>query len=1133
MISITTGAILLIFILTYFGLRDDNIYRSSEQKNSKVQYVLVNEDTGTTFEEKKYALGLDFVTLINQDTKNNWQTASRSVANAGIESGQFDAEIIIPQDFSQRLLSLQSMDPSQAIVSYRVREGQNEVSNQVIQSQVNTILKDFNQRIIQMYFSSIVGNLSYAQNNVNKIVDTELAHQASLEEKIQNPFKALPDNFSGVVEVSSILDEGNKMFHSEQQSFVDSVKGLLDSNNEALASNSTSVEVVKSSVDDYTKEVNEKLDVSVKQFQDQFNLQKNQLELQWGNDSKGYKKQYDILDQSVTNQFSAFYTPQAEQTAASGVFTDFLANAESFQQSQSTRIEEIQARIKDLEAEVSSLNDLKQDIAENYYADRNKTSSTATDDDIKQAIVNLMAKSEDNQVRLDSEYLKQLETDLSQIPADDLEKFLNKLISKNVLTADQAKIFQEELMIVRRYATDNSVTLGTNARFTYIDDKTEHADVISIPNKITTLSLDLTKSTNTISLKALDAQWGTVEVNDSSTIVANLKTTLDNQLKPYNYHSEWTELSTNEFSVVLVDDTVTTPTPATATDSVQSIATKAAATPTLPATMSLTFISNLDWHLPDAKRKESYVALDYAWSVNGNDQVTAANSEYLDLNNSLITDLPELLKQFQRLDTTAQQIVTLFGNPDSSIGIESYAKMIQTGDNSTKLLADLADSKSIYRMYNNITDQQKRDAITDSILNDYKKNGNELYDKAQAQIDQLNKIIGAESDAGDAGKADTLYGSLNLMDDPNKFLNEAEKLNAWYSEANTQIETTYKTWQETDKVQAESVITEDNPHPEKNDTTGISSETSSLVTEIKSLMSSSKESAKATGESAAKVQDISPRVKELQGTTNEIKTSASNILDNLDENLVESQKNTKLNKQYSKEFNTVLANTRNGGADNTVVFDFLSNPLGTEGTFGKTRQTSIVPYYMTLIGSIISITAGFSLCTIVKRRGVKKENLVITPTRMWLNVFNVAIVVAISLVISLVFAAITTTVVSEVSYAEWFMYAFLALFSSIVLIAGLSRQLKNGMLYVLGAVLALYLMLTPLLGMSTRDGSLINIMYHFSPLQNLEDGYTVLVNAGHISWINYAVLLVILLVGILVNFVVLPGTEEAETAEEA
>ena len=41
----------------------------------------------------------------------------------------------------------------------------------------------------------------------------------------------------------------------------------------------------------------------------------------------------------------------------------------------------------------------------------------------------------------------------------------------------------------------------------------------------------------------------------------------------------------------------------------------------------------------------------------------------------LVTDIPEIMKQFQLLDTVSQQIVTLYGTPNQSLSIQEYAAL--------------------------------------------------------------------------------------------------------------------------------------------------------------------------------------------------------------------------------------------------------------------------------------------------------------------------------------------------------------------------------------------------------------------------------------------------------------------------
>lgn len=101
--------------------------------------------------------------MVNQDQKRQWGTATRDVADAGIRSGTYDIEVVIPHNFSKRLLNLKSFSPKKAGITYRVRKGQNEVTNQAIQGKVDSIIKLFSSQSVKMYFSSLVSNLRSAQ----------------------------------------------------------------------------------------------------------------------------------------------------------------------------------------------------------------------------------------------------------------------------------------------------------------------------------------------------------------------------------------------------------------------------------------------------------------------------------------------------------------------------------------------------------------------------------------------------------------------------------------------------------------------------------------------------------------------------------------------------------------------------------------------------------------------------------------------------------------------------------------------------------------------------------------------------------------------------------------------------------
>lgn len=1110
-VLIIVSSVLFLFILSYIGFKSDSIQQTSNEKVTKMQYVLVNEDKGTLFEGKKYSLGTDFVTLINQDTTNRWETTTRDIASRGVLDGQFDAQIIIPQDFSERILSLQSINPEKALVEYQVREGQNEVTNQAIQVKVNDILKDFNQRIVQMYFSSIVGNLSEAQQNVNQIVGVETNHKNNLEKKVYLPFKEVPTNFSSVIDTASILDEENKLFTSEQEAFVLSVKQLMETNSAGLEDNSKSTGEVQKAVNDYADEGNEKLELSLKQFNEQFELQKEQLEKQWQNDSKGYKNQYDGFDDRIKDQLDLFFAKGHEESDDSGVYANFLTNAYSFKKSQSKRITELTNEIADLEEQVKTLSTLKGDIAEKYYNDREANPDTATEDGIKLAISKLLTpEDKKSEIKEDGDYLKAVNNELQQLQnvalpsATDFPILLQTLVNKGLVTPEVSDKLSASYAIVTQYAPDLT---GNGNQF----------NLLSTAEKDDLSSDFFVKNTVDVSLKPgrnqklqfehtfKSGSSGTVEVTNLEEIRGKLEKLMNKNLSDSDYTATVT-IEGTQLNIAIILKEI---------DEENG----AKETPKAPANdhISYPFESKIKWVYPNDNSTTEYFQCNYSWTLD-KFITTGQLAGYIDKDQPLKQDLPELFSLFTLLTSTADKLTTIYADP-TNLDIVHFSEYVTSHPD--KSFNELATPNSVYWLYNNVTDSKMISQISDSLYEKYKSNGNELYTDVEEQIKQLKATIGTQDDKNENETA-TLYGTLNLMTVPEMMLQEASLLGSWFDTANKEIDAAYNSWTETEKVAAESVITDTNAHPEKNDTTGINAETENLVKSIQALANSSKETATTTGESAAKVKDVGPIIQSLKESTNKVQTNANTILTSLDKTVVEVHETTKENNKYAESFDKVLSNTRDGGTDNSTVFNFLSNPIQEKGDFGKTRQNSLIPYYATLIASFIIILVAIAMQKYMRRRIATKTDLLINPSRAWYNTSNMVVILLSSVALSFTFALNLSLVVGIDSKIAWFSYAFLVLFAGLLITLGCMRQFRLLTLYLCGGLLGLFLMLTPLLGVVTKTGSFTNIVYRLSPLQNIQNGFTALLNGGSIGWVSYMILAIVAIVGILLNFWVKP-----------
>lgn len=494
--------------LVYFALKDQSLHYSSEIKQTaKVQYALVNEDKGARFENTDYNLGSDFVTLINQDTENNWETTNRSVAEAGLKSGQFDAVITLPSDFSEKLLSLESVSPEKATVSYQIREGQNEQANQAVHSQVNTVLQGFNQRVVRMYFSSIIRNLSDAQTNVNQMASTELSQNTFIISNIQAPFSTLPDSFRSTQSIANSLKTDNELFKTQQEAFVKSVASSREANNNSLDVSGKALESTTNSVNEFSKEANTRLEKSTDQYKEQSEKDKATLEKQWTDDQKHY---FDLYNALYTVGNAKLKELQSSDTATGSFMADFKAKAGEYKTAQSKVKGNLEAQITSLEKEVAELRALRETIAETYYGSKDLSDQTATDKDIRSAILNLMTKPE-NRSKLPKQYIEAIASHLPMISSGDLSALIAKLEQDKLISSDEATTYRNALKIVSNYSSELGGSLGQNTTFKYLSSAATVTSPVTYPIH-QTLEFDPSTGSQTVQLNIDDAKMGNLEL---------------------------------------------------------------------------------------------------------------------------------------------------------------------------------------------------------------------------------------------------------------------------------------------------------------------------------------------------------------------------------------------------------------------------------------------------------------------------------------------------------------------------------------------------------------------------------------------------------------------------------------------
>ena len=424
-------------------------------KSKTPTIALVNEDIASNFNHLDYNFGKSFIDLVSNDNKYNWQVVSRSVADKAYSDGSADAVIYLPQTFSKDLLTLQDIDPTQADVAYKIQPQVDELSEKIVQDKITSVLYDFNQNVVKMYYSSVAGNIAEAEAQMNATVGKQQNLVAGLSAQVQNPFKSSMPNYTSFISGTSSLKGINQANVAMQNSFTDSTKNLM-------------------------KQTGESFSNQLPQITDYFDTQKKIAGINVDNANKGitnqaesdqtfYYKQFESLNTDIVNGLNAFY-----QKDTSGNETGQLADLKQKVTDYNTLIDGVKGDISDqittLTNKRNDLLGLEADLYHQFLA-QNLTVTTDNFDTFSnlQTVTNsrtaLAAKLQSSLVGKDnltgSAYLTQLQNLISSLSLTDSDYKLDDLVANSTIDDATRTKYEQELQVIRQYATAFNLSSGT------------------------------------------------------------------------------------------------------------------------------------------------------------------------------------------------------------------------------------------------------------------------------------------------------------------------------------------------------------------------------------------------------------------------------------------------------------------------------------------------------------------------------------------------------------------------------------------------------------------------------------------------------------------------------------------------
>ena len=226
------GALLLFItiIVSFFAIVKPTPISQANSESSvqqaPIKVAVVNEDAGKVYNGQQINIAN---TLVNSFiSKNNYkvEVVSRSIAESGLKNDTYQLMIVFPSKFSEEALAIESTSPVQATFQYQIQSGDQLTVKQAEQAVV-AFKELFNKDLINIYFTSIIGNLKTAQGQVADVVTNEQESLSSFNNKLVDPLAQYSQQFNGLGSSPNNLLSAYSSYNKDLLNTNDAFKSII------------------------------------------------------------------------------------------------------------------------------------------------------------------------------------------------------------------------------------------------------------------------------------------------------------------------------------------------------------------------------------------------------------------------------------------------------------------------------------------------------------------------------------------------------------------------------------------------------------------------------------------------------------------------------------------------------------------------------------------------------------------------------------------------------------------------------------------------------------------------------------------------------------------------------------------
>ncbi|WP_367783994.1 type VII secretion protein EsaA [Streptococcus pluranimalium] len=333
-----------------------------KKENALLNVAIVNEDQPATTHNESYNLGAAYVKSLESDDSQNWSVVSRGSAEAGLKNGTYQLMVIIPSDFSAKILDVNNVNVERATVTYKVNGG----GNLQIENNANKlgkdIVSDLTSQLVDMYMASVLSSLYTAQKNVQSVYEVQTGNVSSYRDSLLQPTEDFKNVFPSLVAsanssllsnqgLQDSLTSDNDFYNTlmeSQKNVETSLQTLMEQRSKSTISNSEFTEALMSMNSETLGTQLTGLIESTKTLQEQLADKITKVNDQ-ASTSDDIQDAIDAIDNSSDTSTSTTESSSSTETSTSSSETTETSSSETPKPENNSALSQARKRIADLE----------------------------------------------------------------------------------------------------------------------------------------------------------------------------------------------------------------------------------------------------------------------------------------------------------------------------------------------------------------------------------------------------------------------------------------------------------------------------------------------------------------------------------------------------------------------------------------------------------------------------------------------------------------------------------------------------------------------------------------------------------------------------------------------------------------